>query len=151
LGGASAEVVQDARTAGLLHDIGKLLLVATLPVVSARIGNRARLEHWATFGIEQQELGVTHAELGGYLLGLWGLPATIVEVAAWHHRPPAHLDPSAALSFVVAANILDRSAAPRTERRDRESVFARLNSVLEPLGQSGRAASWLDWTARVAA
>jgi HD-like signal output (HDOD) protein/CheY-like chemotaxis protein len=149
--GAPAEVVQDARTSGLLHDIGKLLLVATLPMVSARIGNRARLEHRPTFEIEHEELGVTHAELGGYLLGLWGLPETIVEVAAWHHRPPAHLDPSAALSFVVAGNILDRSAMPRNERPDRESVFARLNAVLEPLGKSGRAASWMDWTARLAA
>src|SRR5262245_46568727 len=109
--GVPADVVQDARTAGLLHDIGKLLLVATLPVVSARIGNRSRLEHRPTFEIEHEELGVTHAELGAYLLGLWGLPETIVEVAAWHHRPPSHLDSSAVLSFVVAANILDETAA----------------------------------------
>ena len=147
---APNEVVQDARTAGLLHDIGKLLLVATLPVVSARIGNRARLEHRPTFEIEQEELGVTHAELGAYLLGLWGLPESIVEVAAWHHRPPAQLDQSAALSFVVAANILEQTTAPRAARQDRESVFARLNSVLEPLGQTDRAASWLEWTLHTA-
>jgi putative nucleotidyltransferase with HDIG domain len=147
--GAPNEVVQDARTAGLLHDIGKLLLVATLPVVSSRIGNRARTEHRPAFEIEQEELGVTHAELGAYLLGLWGLPETIVEVAAWHHRPPAHLEQSA-LSFVVAANILDQTSGPRAARQDRESVFARLNSVLEPLGQTDRAASWLDWVLQTA-
>jgi HD-like signal output (HDOD) protein len=148
--GAPVDVAQEARTAGLLHDIGKLLLVATLPVVSARIGTRSRLERRPSFEIEQEELGVTHAELGGYLLGLWGLPETIVEVTAWHHRAPAHLDPCAALSYVVAANILDQTARPRAARPVPESVSARLHSVLEPLGRSDRAASWLEWTRHTA-
>jgi putative nucleotidyltransferase with HDIG domain len=148
--GATADVVQDARTAGLLHDVGKLLRVATLPVVSSRIGTRARTERRPAFEIEQEELGVTHAELGAYLLGMWGLPEAIVEATAWHHRAPAEIDPTPALSFVVAANILDQ-AATRGPRADRASVFRRLSSVLEPLGHADRAASWLDWTAKVAA
>src|SRR5262249_37765839 len=37
--------------------------------------------------IEQEVLGCSHAEVGAYLLGLWGLPDSIVEAVAWHHTP----------------------------------------------------------------
>jgi HD-like signal output (HDOD) protein len=39
--------------------------------------------------VEQEHLGATHAEVGGYLLGLWGFPDPIAEAAAYHHRPEA--------------------------------------------------------------
>jgi HD-like signal output (HDOD) protein len=147
--GASDDVVQDARTAGLLHDIGKLLLVATLPIIAMRISDRARREGRAAVEIERDELGVTHAELGAYLLGLWGLPDAIVEATAWHHYPPSAAPVgSSALSFVVAANVL--AAAPqRSEgesKADTESLLSRLANVLAPFGLSGRASLWLNWT-----
>jgi HD-like signal output (HDOD) protein len=140
------ETVQDARTAGLLHDVGKLLLVATLPVVSMRITGRARSEARPAVELEHEELGVTHAELGAYLLGLWGLPDAIVEATAWHHFPPSAAPVGhSALSFVVAANVL-AAAGPRRTDADPVSVMSRLASVLELFGLSGRARTWLDWT-----
>ena len=36
---------------------------------------------------EREILGVSHAEVGAYLLGLWGIPFPIVEAVAFHHRP----------------------------------------------------------------
>ena len=36
---------------------------------------------------EREIFGVTHAEVGAYLLGLWGIPFPIVEAVAFHHRP----------------------------------------------------------------
>jgi len=149
--GASADVVQDARTAGLLHDVGKLLLVATLPIVAMRVSQRAQREGRATVEIERDELGITHAELGAYLLGLWGLPDAIVEATAWHHYPPSVAPKgSSALSFVVAANVLAASQTPRHVDEDPASLMSRLASVLEPFGLGGRAAQWLDWTAEAA-
>ena len=145
--GAPGDVVQDARTAGLLHDVGKLMLVATLPIVAMRVAERARREGRATAAIEREELGVTHAELGAYLLGLWGLPDAIVEATAWHHYPPSVAPVgSSALSYVVAANVL--AAAERSDEADvdSDSLMSRLASVLEPFGLGGRAAQWLDWT-----
>ena len=149
--GAPPDVVQDARTAGLLHDVGKLLLVATLPIVAMRVSDRARRERLATAEIERDELGVTHAELGAYLLGLWGLPDAIVEATAWHHHPPqAAPKGSSVLSFVVAGNVLAAAQAPQPAKADSASVLTQLASVLEPLGMSGRAAQWLDWTLEAA-
>ena len=37
--------------------------------------------------MEQRIVGTTHAEVGAYLLGLWGLPNSIIEAVAFHHRP----------------------------------------------------------------
>jgi HD-like signal output (HDOD) protein len=36
---------------------------------------------------EQQVFGATHAQVGGYLLGLWGLPLPVVEAVSFHHQP----------------------------------------------------------------
>jgi putative nucleotidyltransferase with HDIG domain len=150
--GAGPEVVQDARTGGLLHDIGKLLLVATLPAASMRVRDRARLEGRPVCEVERDELGVTHAELGAYLLGLWGLPDPIVEATAWHHHPPSAAPRgSSALSFVVAANVL--TAVPRRapSAKDTDTAMSRLLSVLAPFGVDARASHWLDWTLASAA
>ena len=43
---------------------------------------------------EQQAFGVTHAEVGAYLLGLWGLPRIVVEAVSCHHDPTAIGDPA---------------------------------------------------------
>jgi HD-like signal output (HDOD) protein len=150
--GGSPELVQDARTSGLLHDVGKLLLVATLPVVSMRVGERARHERRPLVEIEREEFGVTHAELGGYLLGLWGLPDPVVEATAWHHHPPSAAPRgSSALSFVVAANVLASVPRRRPQVAETESVMSRLAHVLSPFGLTSRASSWLDWTMETAA
>jgi len=78
---------EDAFVAGLLHDVGKLVLAVELQghmdAVLAEVDNRDCPLHEA----EQHLCGTTHAEVGGYLLGLWGLPYAIVEAVANHHAP----------------------------------------------------------------
>lgn len=81
------EEARTAFSAALLHDIGCLVLAAALPNHYSHI-----CEHAAQEGISFRaaELAVgdfTHAELGAYFLGLWGLPYGIVEAVAHHHDP----------------------------------------------------------------
>ena len=76
-----------AIIAGLLHDIGKLILATRSPQHFARAIDGSRVEKTPLYLEEQQLMGVTHAEVGAYLLGLWGLPSPVVEAVAHHHVP----------------------------------------------------------------
>jgi HD-like signal output (HDOD) protein/CheY-like chemotaxis protein len=82
-------LADECFTAGLLHDIGRLVLVANLPYDSGRA-----TAEWKEKGIpmadaERAVFGASHADVGGYLLALWGLPMPLVEAAAFHHSPGA--------------------------------------------------------------
>lgn len=80
--------VRDAAiVAALLHDIGKLVLATRSPQHFARAIQESRVENIPLYEAEQRLMGVSHAEVGAYLLGLWGLPAPVVEAVANHHEP----------------------------------------------------------------
>ena len=79
----------DAWLAGLLHDIGYWILIQECPKDLASAIELARREALPLLECERRITGATHAELGAYLLGLWGLPYTIVEAVALHHTPKA--------------------------------------------------------------
>lgn len=81
------QLKDDAFSAGLLHDIGKLVLAVELPDHVAQVVQLVRAEGVSMHDAELRLFGATHAEVGGYLLGLWGLPYTMVEAAANHHAP----------------------------------------------------------------
>ncbi len=89
----------EAYTAALVHEVGQIVLATSSP---DRFGEaiRASAAHGRPLHLcEQDILGVTHAEVGAYLLGLWGLPLTIVEAVAFHHAP--HLVPTTELAAVL--------------------------------------------------
>jgi putative nucleotidyltransferase with HDIG domain len=97
----------------LLHDVGKMIMAAKLPQqLSSSIAAAGKLK-CPLYSAEQHTYRVTHAEIGAYLLGLWGLPFTVVEAVAYHHQPTAveqnEFDPIAA---VYVANILAHEHAP---------------------------------------
>lgn len=79
-------VVHDAFTAGMLHDIGRLVLAAGCPQEYAEVIAQTAYGAVPIEDVEEHYFGATHAEVGGYLLGLWGFPDPIVEAAAYHHR-----------------------------------------------------------------
>jgi HD-like signal output (HDOD) protein len=79
----------DAWLAGLLHDIGYWILIQECPKELASALKLSRAEGLPLLECERRITGATHAEIGAYLLGLWGLPFAIVEAVALHHTPTA--------------------------------------------------------------
>jgi HD-like signal output (HDOD) protein len=99
----SYDMTDACFTAALLHDIGKLILVSHLPNQYQEIMTRARQKQIPVWKVEQELLGATHAEVGAYLLSLWGLPHPIVEGVAFHHLPTRCQSPNALLVKIIHA------------------------------------------------
>lgn len=105
--GADSKVFNDAFTAGLLHDVGQLVLVANQPEQYTEVLRLAQTEQFPIDRAERQVFGATHAEVGAYLLGLWGLPTAIVEAVAFHHLPGlSMIQGFGALTAVHASNVI---------------------------------------------
>lgn len=83
----SSREADEAFTAGLLHDVGKLILAINMPEAYEKVIAESKSQKIPVWQAEEKAFGSTHAEVGAYLLGLWGLPTPIVEAVAWHHRP----------------------------------------------------------------
>jgi HD-like signal output (HDOD) protein len=79
----------DAWLAGLVHDIGYWILAQDCPDELKRAITQAHNDQRPLFECEKEIIGATHAEIGAYLLGLWGLPYPIVEAVAMHHTAGA--------------------------------------------------------------
>jgi putative nucleotidyltransferase with HDIG domain len=73
-------------TGGLLHDIGKLVLVDVMAKRYARILGRIEQENQESTIIEEEELGVSHAEVGFLLAENWQFPQEISEAIRFHHK-----------------------------------------------------------------
>jgi putative nucleotidyltransferase with HDIG domain len=79
----------DAWLAGLLHDIGYWILIQECPEDLKRAIETSLADGRPLYECEKEVIGASHAEIGAYLLGLWGLPYAIVEAVALHHTPAA--------------------------------------------------------------
>lgn len=99
------KVVDEAFMAGLLHDTGKLILAANLPDQYREALTLTQEQGLPEWEAERATLGATHAEVGAYLLGIWGLPDAIVETVAFHHCPT--LCPGQAFSPLTAVHVAD--------------------------------------------
>jgi HD-like signal output (HDOD) protein/CheY-like chemotaxis protein len=91
--------------AALLHDIGTLFLASTVPDKYCAVLARASERGCKFFEAELELLGTSHAEIGAYLLGLWGIPSLTVEAIAHHHDPTRI--PHAGLDNTVAVYVAD--------------------------------------------
>jgi HD-like signal output (HDOD) protein/ActR/RegA family two-component response regulator len=84
---ARTDIADDTLLAALIHDIGYCLLAHECPRELQQAHATARTEHISLPEAETRIIGASHAEIGAYLLGIWGLPYTIVEAVANHHAP----------------------------------------------------------------
>jgi HD-like signal output (HDOD) protein len=80
-------IANETFTTGLLHDLGTIVLACNLPRHYALVVAYQTRNGCFRREAELELLGSSHAEVGAYLLGLWGLPDSIIEAIALHHRP----------------------------------------------------------------
>jgi HD-like signal output (HDOD) protein len=81
------QTVEHVFLAGMLHDVGSLVLAAELPSKYAELTRRIATPGTDPRVAEREVFGVSHAFVGAYLLGLWALPNPIVEGVAYHEEP----------------------------------------------------------------
>ncbi|MDR4499413.1 MAG: response regulator [Candidatus Scalindua sp.] len=83
---ADAKVVEESLIAGMFHDIGKLVML-NIPEECKTIMDYIEKTGCDILEAEYAVIKTSHAELGAYLLGVWGFPDNIVEAVAFHHNP----------------------------------------------------------------
>jgi len=137
----------DARLVGLLHDIGRLTLISQQPEQYRKVFRLIHDEKLTVVSAESQIFGATHAEVGAYLLGLWGLPSPVVEAVAWHHAPSAcPVGPFGPLTAVHAAETIlaldeggpaDMGYLEKLGLGDRLAVWSELRNQASIAGSNG--------------
>jgi HD-like signal output (HDOD) protein len=120
-----------ASTAALLLDIGMLALQSRLPAEHTENVTEAERRGLPLHEVERERLGVTHAEVGAYLLGLWGLPSEIINAVARHHAPWSEADTLDTVSAVRVADALVSELLPRRSAGESPGLPA---GLLERLG-----------------
>ena len=102
-------LASQALTAGLLHDLGKVVLAKNFGDLYGRVYSLASKQPVAIWDIEKEMFGANHGEIGACLIGMWNLPLSIVDAAALHHEPPAgEQEGLTPLAAVHIANVLER-------------------------------------------
>jgi len=125
----SRTLSEQAFLAGILHDVGELVLATNMPELFERVQRLQSLGRVPAHELERRAIGVSHADVGAYLLGIWGMPDTIVDGALRHHTPsglPEANDLDVAATVHVADALLDEAARPAGRTRLDAELVARL-------------------------
>ncbi len=135
-----AHLADETFISGLLHDLGKLMLSSNRASEYQQAADLARQRNLTICEAEQEIFGATHADIGAYLLGLWGLPVPIVEGVALHHTPLKSVTRTfSPLTAVHVANVLQHESNPQPE----EAVLSKLDeNYLAELGLKDELPKW---------
>ncbi|HMI83394.1 MAG TPA: response regulator [Polyangiaceae bacterium] len=138
----------DAFMAGMLHDVGKLILAVYVPDHFKR-AMALGMERNVPLHVAEQELfGVTHAEIGGYLLGIWGLPYAIVEAVA-HHHSPGRVE-HATFDVLDAVYVAEALVSEASKRAEAPSAPSHLDSAyIEVFGLESKLPAWREMVSEV--
>ncbi len=139
--------MEDAFMGGLIHDVGKLVLATNLAESYGGVITRVREFDCPLWIAEQDVLGTTHAAVGAYLMGVWGIPDRIVEAIAFHHSPMSCPDQAfSPLTAVHAGNALVQAEQAGGKPKASEALDMH---YLARLGLTERLALWSSATRKV--
>src|SRR5271155_2092930 len=137
---ASGALMDDAFTAGLLHDVGRLVLACAFGAAYQQVLERTEEPGVLLAQCEGDAFGCTHNGVGAYLLGLWGLTDSIVEAVAWHHQP-AQAEP-ASFSALIAVHAADYYENQLHARPQSDEMPVMDELLLTQLGLQQQLAPW---------
>ncbi len=136
----------EAFVAGVLHDIGKLILIEYFPDEFGESLELACDELLTISEAEMKVIGVTHAEIGGWLAEKWNLPESLVQAITYHHNPLAVEEPSEILMVTHTANALIRH---NHIGQAGDSLGASLSPEVSTVFKAGRDILDEDWLAEL--
>ncbi|MGD9065799.1 MAG: response regulator [Desulfobacterales bacterium] len=113
-------LINNSMMAGLLHDIGKLILATNFEKSYRQVLAAAQDNGKKLLDLEYDAFGTSHAEIGAYLMGLWRLDNAIIEAIAFHHFPARSMTRNIGLLTAVhVGNAMDHEArTPTAEAAD---------------------------------
>ena len=129
---------RDHFIAGMLHDVGKVILHMRFPEYFAEARRMVQKEGKSIYRAEQELIGVTHTDIGHELAKKWELPTTIATAIAFHHRPSETLQHKRLASLVHLSDILTRTLGIG---HGGDRVKVGMSPVAEPLAKYVFAAS----------
>jgi putative nucleotidyltransferase with HDIG domain len=99
---------EEASLAGLLHDLGKVVIRVHMPDDTASINELVEFEGLALRDAEREVLGFNHTHVGQWLAESWKLPDELSEPIRWHHKPEGSSKAPQMTSAVHLADCLVR-------------------------------------------
>jgi len=105
--GKDKDFADNCFMAGMLHDVGKLAMATLDADRYNRVLDTVRTGDSTVWEVEKEVFGPTYAEVGAYLMGLWGLPYPLVEAIAFHHAPLTLFKGFDAPMAVYLADVMD--------------------------------------------
>ena len=140
--GADRKLADESFVSGLLHDTGKIVLAANYVDRYGEVLRLMQNDGLDQCQAEQQIFGANHTDVGGYLLGLWGLPVPVVEAIAFHHRPSSAAEK---IFCPLTAVHVDNAFVHCPVGTDAASPDLRLDTAyLTDLGLASRVAVWRE-------
>ena len=135
-----SDLINYSLMAGLLHDLGKLILATNFQEPYKEVLSRARKSDRHLWELEYDAFGTSHAELGAYLMGLWNLEAPIIEAIAFHHCPANSMSQNMGLLTAVhIGNAIEHNGQPSNNGN---SDLTYDEQYLDNLGLAGRIPEW---------
>ena len=134
------DLLNHSLMAGLLHDLGKLILLTNFPKPYKQVLTASRETGQNLWDMEYEAFGTSHAEIGAYLMGLWNLETPIIEAIAFHHRPANSMSENMGLLTAVhVGNAIDHNGQGSTNG-DTELLYDA--QYLDTLGIADRVPEW---------
>ena len=136
-------LVNNSLMAGMFHDLGKLILVTNFQEPYQKVLTEAGKTRQNLWDLEIERFGTSHAEIGAYLMGLWGLEYPVIEAIAFHHRPGKSLSNSTGLLTAVHfGDAFDRLKKDPNDLNDENGLSQLDRGYLDNLGVAGRINDW---------